>query len=131
VAASVALFAAGLGAGALASRGGEPVPPQARVVAFHGEGGASLSVAYRPGSDGVYLLGSGLQEPPEGQVYEVWMFQDGTPVPATCFRPTGDGSVFVFVDSGLGTTDSMAVTVEPSTCPSSPTTSPILTAEIV
>ncbi len=130
IAASVVLFAAGLGVGVVASGGGDGVPPDARVVAFQGEGAGSLSVAFRPGNDGVYLLGSGLQEPPSGRVYEVWMFQGGTPVPTTCFRPSQDGSVFEFVDAGLGTTDAMAVTIEPSDCPSAPTTTPILSAEI-
>jgi hypothetical protein len=78
----------------------------------------------------VYLLGSGLETLPEDQVYAVWMLQDGTPVPATCFAPTADGSVFAFVDASLGTSDAMAVTVEPSSCPSAPTTEPILTAPI-
>jgi len=129
IAASLALFAAGWGVGALSSGDGG-VPSQARVVAFQGEGGGNLSVAYRPGEAGVYLLGSGLQTPPDGDVYEVWMFQDGTPVPATCFVPSADGSVFQFVDAGLGTTEAMAVTVEPSSCPSAPSTAPILLAEI-
>jgi hypothetical protein len=130
IAASIVLFAAGLGIGALVNGRGEGVPPGQRVVAFQGEGPGSLSLAYRPGEEGVYLLGSGLQTPPEGRVYEVWMFRDGTPVPAACFRPSSDGSVFEFVDAGLGTTDAMAVTVEASACPSAPTTQPILTAEI-
>jgi len=129
IAASLVLFAAGWGVGALSSDK-EGVPPQARVVAFQGEAGGSLSVAYVPGEAGVYLLGSGLEAPPDGDVYEVWMFQEGTPVPATCFVPSADGSVFEFVDAGLGTTDAMAVTVEPSSCPSAPTTAAILTAEI-
>lgn len=129
VAASLVLFAGGWGVGTLSS-GDEGVPPQARVVAFQGEGDGNLSVAYRPGEAGVYLLGSGLQAPPDGDVYEVWMFQDGTPVRATCFVPSADGSVFRFVDAGLGTTEAMAVTVEPSSCPSAPSTAPILSAEI-
>lgn len=129
IAASLVLFAAGWGVGALSSDN-EGVPPHARVVAFQGEGGGSLSVAYRPGEAGVYLLGSGLETPPDGDVYAVWLFQDGTPVPATCFVPSADGSVFEFVDAGLGTTDAMAVTVEPSSCPSAPTTAPILMAQI-
>jgi anti-sigma-K factor RskA len=129
VAAAVVVFAAGLGVGVLSS-GEEGVPPVARVVAFKGEGGGSLSVAFDPQGNGMYLLGSDLQAPPEGSVYEVWMFQEGTPVPATCFRPAGDGSVFEFVDAELGPTDVMAVTVEPSSCPTAPTTTPILTAQI-
>jgi hypothetical protein len=129
VAAAVVVFAAGLGVGVLSS-GEEGVPPGARVVAFEGEGGGSLSVAFGAEGDGVYLLGSNLQTPPTGSVYEVWMFQEGTPVPATCFLPAGDGSVFEFVDAELGSTDVMAVTVEPTSCPSAPTTAPILTAQI-
>jgi hypothetical protein len=129
VAASLVLFAAGWSVGTLSS-GEDAVPADARVVAFQGEGSGNLSVAYRPGEAGLYLLGSGLEAPPEGDVYEVWMFQDGTPVPATCFVPSADGSVFRFVDAGLGATDAMAVTVEPSSCPSAPSTTPILLAEI-
>lgn len=129
VAASLVLFAAGWAVGARSSGDGG-VPPQARVVAFQGEGEGNLSVAFHPGETGVYLLGSGLQAPPEGDVYEVWMFQEGVPVPATCFVPSADGSVFAFVDTGLGSTDAMAVTVEPSSCPAAPSTEPILTAEI-
>jgi anti-sigma-K factor RskA len=130
VAAAVVLFAAGIGVGALVN-GGAEVPQGARVVAFEGEGGGRLAVAYRPGGEGVYLLGSGLEALPEGSVYAVWMLEDGTPVPATCFSPSADGSVFTFVDASLGTSEAMAVTVEPSSCPSAPTTAPILTAQIV
>jgi anti-sigma-K factor RskA len=130
VAAAVVLFAAGIGVGALVS-GGSGVPSQARVVAFEGEGAGTLSVAYRPGRSGLYLLGSGLDAPPSGHVYEVWTFRGATPVPTTCFVPEADGSVFRFVDARLGTADSMAVTVEPSSCPAAPTTSPILSAQLV
>jgi anti-sigma-K factor RskA len=130
VAAAIVLFVTGVGIGVWSSR--EPsVPPDARVVTFEGEdAGGTLAIAYRPGADGVYVLGSGLQAPPDGDVYALWMFQDGTPVLGGCFVPTPDGSVFEFVDAGLASTQQMAVTVEPSTCPSAPTSAPILTAEI-
>jgi Anti-sigma-K factor rskA len=129
IAASLVLFAAGWAVG---SRGGDDAGTleDTRVAAFEGAGSGSLSVAYRPGEDGVYLLGSGLEPPPDGMVYEVWMFQEGTPVPATCFTPSPEGTVFTFVEAELGTTDAMAVTVEPSSCPSAPTSEPILTAPI-
>jgi anti-sigma-K factor RskA len=130
VAAAVVLFVAGIGVGVWSSR--EPaVPANARVVAFEGEGaGGTLAIAYRPDETGVYVLGSGLEAPPAGDVYALWMFQDGTPVLGGCFVPTSEGSVFEFVDAGLESTQEMAVTVEPSTCPSAPTSSPILTAPI-
>jgi hypothetical protein len=101
----------------------------AEVVSFEGEGG-SLAIAYRPGVAGVYIFGSGLAAPPEGQVYEVWMIQEDTPVPGPCLTPRPDGSLFTYVDAELGTTDTMAVTVEPSTCPDAPTSEPILTADL-
>ena len=129
IAASLVLFAAGWAAGSLGEAGGADTEG-ARVAAFEGEAGGSLSVAYRPGEDGVYLLGSGLAAPPEGMVYEVWMFQEGRPVPATCFTPSAEGTVFTFVDAELGTTDSMAVTVEAASCPAAPTSAPILLASI-
>jgi hypothetical protein len=132
VAASIVLLAVGFGVGALAvSDGGPDVPRGVRAVAFEGEAAGGLAVAFAPDGEGVYLLGSGLEAPPQGTVYELWMFQGGTPVPATCFSPSEDGSVFEFVDAEVGTSEAMAVTIEPSSCPSAPTTAPILTAELV
>ncbi|MGH2635896.1 MAG: anti-sigma factor domain-containing protein [Actinomycetota bacterium] len=130
IAASLVLFVAGWAAGSLVGGDGADDGGARRVAAFEGETGGSLSVAYRPGEDGVYLLGYGLDAPPEGKVYEVWMFQEGVPVPATCFTPSADGTFFSFVDAELGTTNAMAVTVEPTSCPSAPTSAPVLTATI-
>ncbi len=130
IAASLVLFAGGWLASGLLSGDEAGVPSGARVVAFQGEGGADLSVAYTPGEPGLYLLGSGLEAPPEGMVYEVWMIQGGTPIPGTCFAPAEDGSLFTFVDAELGSTDTMAVTIEPATCSDQPTSDPILTAPI-
>jgi len=87
-------------------------------------------MAYQPGEPGVFLFGSEFEPLPVSQTYEVWMIEDGTPVPATCFRPLPDGSVFTFVEAELGTTQTMAVTVEAETCPNEPTTEPILTADL-
>lgn len=129
-AAAIVLFGGGWAAGSLLSRDESAVPPDARVVAFEGAGGGSLSVAYRPGEAGVYVVGSGLATPPENQVYEVWMIRDGTPVPGPCLRPQPDGSLFAFTDAELGTTEAMAVTVEPASCSTQPTSDPVFTAMI-
>lgn len=130
VAAAAVLLVGGWVMGAATSAGDPGVPAGARVVAFQGEAG-SLAIAYEPGEPGVYLLGSDLPEPAPGEVLEIWMIRDGEPVPGACVVPAQDGSLFAFVDAELGTTEAMAVTVEPSSCPSSPTSDPILTAEIV
>jgi hypothetical protein len=87
-------------------------------------------VAFRPGEDGVYVLGFGLDRPPGGSVYELWMLDDGAAVPAACFTPSADGAVFELLDAELGSSDAMAVTVEPSSCPDAPTTDPILLADV-
>jgi hypothetical protein len=101
------------------------------VVPFQGAGvSGRLSVAFRPGEAGVYLVGSDLPAPPQGDVYEVWMIETGTPTSGGCVTPKADGSVLVYVDASLGSSDTMAVTVEPSSCPEAPTTTPILTADL-
>lgn len=129
VAAALVLFAGGWAVGSLMSRDGQEVLDGARVVAFEGEGG-QLSLAYRPGETGVYLLGSGLEPQPEDLVYELWSFRGETPVRGGCFSPAPDGSVFAFLDTEIGATELMAVTLESSSCPSAPTTDPILLAEL-
>ena len=129
IAASLVLFAGGWVIGGAFGGGDEGVPAGARVVAFEGAQG-ELSVAYAPGEPGVYILGSGLEAPPEGKVYEVWMIEGGTPTPGPCVRPSADGSLFTFVDAELGSTDTMAVTVEPETCSTTPTSDPIFVASI-
>jgi hypothetical protein len=131
VAAAAVLFVGGWAIGAVTSGDdGSGVPVDARVVALEGDGDGTLATAYRPGDAGVYVLGSGLQAPPEGQVYELWMIDDGTPIPGACVRPSPDGSVFAFVDAEVGTTDTMAVTVESADCPSAPTSDPIFVATL-
>lgn len=128
VAAALVLFAGGWAFGSLSS-GGDAVPKDARVVAFEGATG-ELSLAYRPGETGVYLLGSGFEPQPEDLAYELWSFRGETPVRGGCFRPAPDGSVFAFLDTEIGVTELMAVTLESSSCPSAPTTEPILLAEL-
>jgi len=130
VAAAFVLFAGGwlardLGGG----DDGTTVALPSKVVSFQGTGG-NLSVAFEPGTPGVYLLGSDLAAPPSGKVYEVWMIQGDTPVRGACFLPSTNGSFFTFLNADLGTTQAMAVTVEPASCSSAPTSDPILIADI-
>jgi hypothetical protein len=128
VAASLVLFAIGWAAGSLTSGDDVAIPPDARVVVFEGEGEGALALAYRPGNRGVYLVGS-LDPQPGDRAYELWTFRGDTPVPGGCFRPGADGSVFEFLDAEIEPTPLMAVTVESASCPSAPTTDPILIAQ--
>jgi hypothetical protein len=122
VAAALVLFVAGWiahGSGGA----GEP-----RLVHFTGESG-DLAAAYTPGGGGIVLFGSNLQPLPAGKVYELWTIEGTTPASAACFTAQ-DGGVLRFVDRSVGAADLLAVTVESSSCPSAPTTDPILTAKL-
>lgn len=112
--------------GSLGSTGTQASTNQT-VVSFSGDAG-ELAVAYQPGKPGALFVGSNFTDPGSGKVYEIWMLQGETAVSGGCVRPH-DGSIVVFVDADLGDTDQMAVTVEPDSCPSQPTSAPILLSD--
>jgi anti-sigma-K factor RskA len=125
VAAAFVLFAGGwVVRDAVDSGGGTP-----RLVSFAGDAG-TLAVAYQPGKPGVIVFGSDLPDPGPDRAYEIWMVQ-GTqaPVSGGCVHPT-DGRVLTYVPADIGRTDTMLVTVESSSCPSAPTTDPVLSASL-
>ena len=103
--------------------------PAQAIVRFQGEEGR-LAMAYTPGESGVIFWGSDLPDPGAGHVYEIWMIEGGTPVSGGCVTPTPGGDLAVFVDANVGTTDLMAVTVEPADCPGAPSGDPVLTAPL-
>jgi hypothetical protein len=100
-----------------------------QVVTFDGGGGAELAMAYTPGESGVLFWGQNIADPGQDKVYEIWMIDDGTPIKGGCVSPQ-DGAVVAWVDANVGTTETMAVTVEPSSCPEAPTSDPVLTADL-
>ncbi len=132
-AAAIALFAAGwvTASGTASSRSGRAFPlGGTRVAVLQGTGAASLAAVYRPGSNGVALVGDGFEPAPGGRTYELWLFRGETPVRMGCFRPRADGEVVAFVDGSVSGGRSLAVTQEPGTCPAAPSAPPILTAPI-
>ena len=97
------------------------------VVGFTGDTG-ELAMAYEPGKPGALFVGSGFPDPGSDKVYAIWMLQGSTAVSGGCVRPH-DGSIVAFVDADLAEADRMAVTVEPSSCPSQPTSAPVLVSD--
>jgi hypothetical protein len=125
VVAAVAIFAGGWLAGS-SSRGPEPFPlASGRVAAFRGSSGGTLSLIYRPSGRGAVLVGSDLPALRPGSTYELWLFESGTPIRAGCFTPAEGGAVVRFLDVSVAPAAQAAVTEEPASCPSAPTTSPI------
>ena len=105
--------------------------PSQRIVRFEGEGAVGrLAMAYTPGQTGVIFWGSDLPDPGPDRVYEIWMIGDDGPVAGGCVVPV-QGRIALYVEADVGTTDLMAVTVEPAECPSAPTAeAPVLTAPL-
>lgn len=124
VAAAVALILAIV----LATRPDDGLAVPSTIVPFEGDSG-ELALAYTPGERGVLVWGTGLPDPGQGRVYELWMFEDGDPVRAACLAPT-EGVVGTYVNTDLASAELMAVTVESSDCPEAPTTDPVFTAEL-
>ncbi len=98
------------------------------VVRFQGSDG-EFAMAYVPGETGVAFWGDDLPDPGADRTYEIWMIDDGTPIKGGCVAPV-DGRIAVYVEANVGTTDTMAVTVEPTSCPEEPTSDPVLTAQL-
>lgn len=129
VAAAVALVLAFV----LATRPQSGVQVPGTIVAFQGASGqgasGELAMAYTPGERGALVWGAGLPDPGSGNVYELWMIEEGNPVRGACLTPT-DGAVASYLDADLSAAELMAVTVESTECPSAPTTDPVFTAEL-
>jgi hypothetical protein len=82
-----------------------------------------------PGEPGAVFWGADIPDPGADRVYEIWMIEGDEAVSGGCVTPT-DGMIAVRVEASIGTTDTMAVTTEPSDCPSTPSSDPILTADL-
>jgi len=100
--------------------------PGTRILRFDGSSGAVAMAVSADGSRS-YLVGRDLAAPPTDKVYEVWSITGTTPTSIACITPT-DGSIDETLQTSLAGADVVAVTVEDASCPSAPTTDPILTA---
>jgi hypothetical protein len=132
-AAAAALVLVVAGVAIVSRRGATPVvaaSPTQTIVRFTGApGGPELSMAYTPGRSGLVLWGTRVPDPGAGKVYEVWTFHGNAPTSAGCLTPTA-GTIATVLPVDPTGVHLMAVTVESSSCPSAPTTTPILTAKL-
>lgn len=109
-------------------RAGSDLVPGRRFVQFDGAQG-ELAVGYAPGERGLVLWGTDLPDPGPGRVYELWLFEDGTPSRGACLSPK-DGALGAYLDADLTGAEMLAVTVEAPSCPDAPTTEPVYTASL-
>ena len=131
---AAALVIGGIVGANLADRGGTSdlaallAEPGTRILRFDGSSGAVAMAVSADGSRS-YLVGRDLAAPPADKVYEVWSITGTTPTSIACITPT-DGSIDETLQTSLAGADVVAVTVEDASCPSAPTTDPILTATV-
>jgi anti-sigma-K factor RskA len=93
-----------------------------QTVAFQATGDQRLAVVYVPGNQDALLVGSNLDPPPEGKVYELWYIasEGANPTPAGTFQPDANGSVLMKTTVGRQFV-AVAVSVEPPGGSTTPT----------
>jgi hypothetical protein len=103
--------------------------PGIRISPLEGRGPGSLALAFHPGRDRSYLIGSDLRSAPSGEVYELWLMKAGDLLPAATFTPEGD-VVVVPVSFDPSTAVQAAVTLERAPGVDEPTTLPLFAGPI-
>ena len=74
---------------------------------------------------------SGLQEPPEGQVYQVWLVAgDAPPEPNITFTPDSAGQASLLIRGDLPSSQLLAITLEPHGGSPAPTTDILLVSDL-
>jgi anti-sigma-K factor RskA len=137
-AAAATVLAIGIAAGALAGAlGGDGGGGETRVVAAQVDrvrqpaATARLVVpeaAYDKG--GAMLRVSGMQQPPAGHVYEVWLKRGNRIVRSSLFAVAHDGSGAAAIPERLRGVDTIMVTREPNGGSDAPSEAPVVTVQV-
>jgi anti-sigma-K factor RskA len=103
-----------------------------RTYAMQGTGTAQevRGEVVRLGDERAVLVAEAFPRPPEGEIYEAWIMRDDVPEPAGLFEPNDAGVAAAPIEGSIEGADAVAVTVEPSGGSSSPTSDPLITANI-
>ena len=84
----------------------------------------------RLGDERAVLVADDLPSAPEGKTYEAWILREDVPEPAGLFEPNDTGAAAAPLEGSIEGADAVAVTVEPSGGSSSPTSDPLMTANV-
>lgn len=127
---ATSLLALGIGGGALLVGGGESDPAARTIACASAPDGASCSV--RVAGDSARLVVAGLQAPPEGRIYQVWLDRDdGTaPQPTEALFSVRKGRASVAVPGDLSGVKQVLVTDEPLGGSEVPTRQPVIAARM-
>lgn len=127
---ATSLLALGIGGGALLVGGGESDPATRTIACASAPDGASCNV--RLDGDRAELVLAGLQAPPKGRIYQVWLDRDdGTaPEPTEALFSVRKGRAAVAVPGDLGDVKQVLVTHEPLGGSEVPTRQPVIAAPL-
>jgi anti-sigma-K factor RskA len=84
----------------------------------------------RLGDERAVLVAEDLPSPPEDETYQAWIMREDVPEPAGLFKPDDAGVAAAPIEGSIEGADAVAVTVEPSGGSSSPTSDPLMTANV-
>jgi anti-sigma-K factor RskA len=92
-----------------------------------------VSLSGRPGvlakvlttGSGTVFVATGMEDPPSDRTYQLWLFEEGSPVSAGTFDPS-EGVAIVRTSRSSESIEGAAVTVEPRGGSRSPTTQPVM-----
>jgi anti-sigma-K factor RskA len=84
----------------------------------------------RLGDERAVLVAEDLPAAPEGDTYQAWIMREDVPEPAGLFEPNDTGTAAAPLEGSIEGADAVAVTVEPSGGSSSPTSVPLMTANV-
>jgi anti-sigma-K factor RskA len=103
-----------------------------QTYALEGTGAAQgvQGEVVRLGDERAVLVAETLPSPPEGETYEAWILREDVPEPAGLFEPDDAGVAAAPIEGSIEDADAVAVTVEPSRGSPSPTSDPLMTANI-
>lgn len=94
------------------------------------EGGGAITVSWSAGRDELAVEVAGLAPVTDDQTYALWLLPDGEdPVPATLFRPDGDGVVAVGDVADIDPAG-WGVTIEPTGGSEQPTSDILFSATV-
>jgi len=102
------------------------------VATTDGSTGATAMVYMDPdpGGWGGIVAVREMSPPPTGQVYQLWMIENGQAVPGPTFVPDAGGQATIQVPGEAATSQAMAITMEPDGGSDTPTTTPIMQGEL-
>lgn len=88
--------------------------PDTASIALQTDAQTSVRLLHSAALDRGVVVASGMDPLASDVTYQLWLYHDGEPQPATVFAADGQGRTVTVVDGGVAGAEIAAVTIEPS-----------------